>query len=157
MAAESRPTPQLGNSRQIISHPISCVGEKRDTYLMMTRFPLTSTLSRVSLLDRDMLVGWFFPVLSLTPGLLRFLRLVSYRMTAVTLKERSDSNEGGTKHTPCIWLATAEEKFLSFNWTVRQSFTATSACPSAVFFQWNFISDLYWHIYNICTLYNLNM
>lgn len=54
---------ELDNGRQIFPHPISCVGRTRDTYLMTTRFPLTSTLSRVSLLDKDMLVGssLYFP------------------------------------------------------------------------------------------------
>lgn len=135
MSEKSPPSRQLGNRRQIISHPINCVGWKQEAYLMTTRFPLTSTLSRVSLLDSDMLGGWlvvwFFPVLSFSPGLLRFLRLVSYRMTAVTLMQSgATATRAGSNIPPANnWLQRAE--ILSFYWLM-----AVTHCRLVTPFHW---------------------
>ena len=74
----------------------------------MTLFPLTSTLSRVSLLDRDMIAVFFVDAGSFLhlplPGLLRFLRLVSYRMTAVTLAQRGGRAAGRDGAHPLLLI-----------------------------------------------------
>lgn len=101
------PGRQLGNRRQIISHPINCVGWKQDAPHDDT-FPIDVHFVQSEFVGQRHVAWLSGSSLYFTPGLLRFLRLVSYRMTAVTLmRRRTPATRAGPSVAPCSWLATA--------------------------------------------------
>lgn len=101
------PGRQLGNRRQIISHPINSVGWKQDAPHDDT-FPIDVHFVQSEFVGQRHVAWLSGSSLHFTPGLLRFLRMVSYRMTAVTLKRRgTPATRAGPSIAARSWLATA--------------------------------------------------
>lgn len=129
------PTRQLGNRRQIISHPINCVEWKQDAPHDDT-FPIDVHFVQSEFVGQRH-VAWLSGsslYFSFTPGLL-LLRLFSYRMTAVTLMQRGTAaTRAGRSIAPAAdWLQ--REEILSSNWLV-------AASHSRFIFRWLLSMDL---------------